>query len=102
MGIIMQRMSLKRSEVPLALAAVSMGADTGAASDLAAGTIVATQSDRSAPTAALSAGTHSAPSHTARKSAPAAALSANTRPVASHTAGIRCTRVVAIRRSSRR
>ena len=43
MGIIMQRTSLKRSEVPLAPAAVSRGADTGAASDLAAGRIVATQ-----------------------------------------------------------
>ena len=88
LGIIMQRMSQKSSEVPPAPAAVSRGAGTEAASDLAAGRIVAIQSDRSAPAAVLSAGTEPAPSQNARKSAPAAALSANTRPVASPTAGI--------------
>ena len=87
LGIIMQRMSLKSSEVPPAPAAVSRGAGTEAASDLAAGRIVAIRRS-GAPAVALSAGMEPAPSQNARKSAPAAALSANTRPVASPTAGI--------------
>ena len=87
LGIIMQRMSLKSSEVPPAPAAVSRGAGTEAASDLAACRIVAIRRS-GAPAVALSAGTEPAPSQNARKSAPAAALSANTRPVASPTAGI--------------
>ena len=87
LGIIMQRMSLKSSEVPPAPAAVSRGAGTEAASDLAAGRIVAIRRS-GAPAAVLSVGTEPAPSQNARRSAPAAALSANTRPVASPTAGI--------------
>ena len=87
LGIIMQRMSLKSSEVPPAPAAVSRGAGTEAASDLAAGRIEAIRRS-GAPAVALSVGTEPVPSQNARKSAPAAALSANTRPVASPTAGI--------------